>query len=276
MTNIAALVKRAILNIPLGRPSPARIPRSGDAGMAVNCYTTCVFGYTDEPLIVESARGDSLNCRLYDGQRYAIQKDINFDELLKHKWEFTHYHGLNTIVYSGWLDFAIGFLFRAPYVKAWTNFNYDKFSQKIYNRRKLVTKQRIDLLKEVLNAQLNGKDGVSSLSVMSALHSEKWYLHPNREDELHRVDFYLNALVDTGELERIGIDYSISGAGIAAIEGYEEQEIKHSQNIAIQRRMFWLTAVIVLLTLVQAGLVRLPTIIDWSGKLRSQGTTCNL
>ena len=80
------------------------------------------------------------------------------------------------------------------------------------------------------------------------------------------MELYLGSLVDTGELEKVEIDYVITGKGIAAIEGYEEQESKHSKNIFIQLCVLFLTFVIVFLTLVQAGLVKLPTIVDLSGK----------
>jgi len=262
MPNIAASLKRALLEIPLRRPSPDRIPRSGDEGAAVDCYTTRVMRDGDEPLIIESASGSTLNCLEFDGNRYSIESTKEFSELLPYKFEFTHYHGLCTTTYFGWLDLAIGRIFRLPYIKAKLYVWYHNFAQGLYNRRKLVTKQRIDLLKIILDAQVNGHDKLSSLSVMSLIHTDRWYGHPNQEDEHHRIEFYLEKLVETNDLVRNGIDYQISGQGVAAIEIYEEQERQHSENISSQRRMFWLTIVIALLTLVQAGLVKLPPLLD--------------
>ena len=266
MKSIAKAIKRSLLEVPLRRPSPHIIARSGEAGAAVNCYTTRVMRNVGEPLIVESANGDELNCLEYDGNRYSIEKTVNFDELLDEAFEFTHYHGLVTTTYFGWFDLALGRIFRAPYIKAKIYSIYLSLSQGLYNRRKLVTKQRIDLLKVVLAAQLAGRDKISSLSVMSAIHTERWYLHPNSEAEHHRVKFYLEKLAETNDLVKNSIDYQISGQGVAAIEVYEEQERKHSESIATQRRMFFLTIVIALLTLVQTGLVKLPTLLDWSAQ----------
>jgi hypothetical protein len=266
MKHIPATIKRALLEIPLRRPSPDRVPRSGEQGMAVDCYTVRVFeGDGEEPLIVRSADGDTLNCLEYDGNRYSIESEASFYDLLGRRFEFIHYHGLCTTTYFGWFDLALGRIFRLPYLKAWIHTKYHVLSQGIYNRRKLVTKQRIDLLKVILDAQLNGRDRISSLCVMSLIHTDKWYLHPNQEDEHHRVEFYLDALVETNDLKANGIDYQITGQGIAAIELYEEQERKHSESIASQRRMFWLTIVIALLTVVQAGLIKLPPLLNLSG-----------
>lgn len=257
-----ASVKRVLLDIPLRRTCPDRIPRSGDAGAAVDCYSTRVIRGEDDYLIVRSAEGDICDCLEWDGDRYSIETKVQFDELLKHRFEFVHFHGLCTTTYSGWLDLALGRIFRLPYIKAKIHFAHQNLAQGLYNRRKLVTKQRIDLLKVILAAQLNGRDKLSSLSVMSLIHTDKWYLHPNHEDEHHRVKFHLEKLAETKDLIKNGIDYQITGQGVAAIELYEEQERKHGESISAQRRMVWLTVLIALLTLVQAGLVRLPPILD--------------
>ena len=100
---------------------------------------------------------------------------------------------------------------------------------------------------------------------MSLIHTHKWYLHPNKDDQHHRVKVYLDALTQTGDLTGDGFNYKITGQGIAAIEVYEEQERKHAESIGIQRRMFWLTLFIIILTVIQAGLVKLPPLIDLSG-----------
>lgn len=254
--------KRALLAIPLRRPSPDRIPRSGDAAKNVDCYTTRVILDPDNHLIVRSADGDALHCLEWDGTQFSIQSIRDLHDLLKHRFEFTHFYGPWTITYSGWFDLAIGRIFRLPYIRAWVSTKLNAIFQGLYNRRKLVTKQRIDLLKVVLYAQLNGRESVSSLSVMSLIHTDRWYFHPNHEAEHHRVRFYLDALAETKDLIKNGIDYQISGHGIAAIERYEEEERKHSESISSQRRMLGLTLVIVLLTVVQAGLIKLPSLLD--------------
>jgi hypothetical protein len=264
MMKIIATAKRSLLEIPLRRPALDRIARSGEAGAAVNCYVTRVMRTAGDPLIVESAHGDTLDCLAYDGDRYSIQTQVQFADVLGEPFEFTHYHGWYTITYYGFFQLAVGRIFRIPYIRAALHRAYDRFAQSWFNRRKLVTKQRIDLLKIVLSAQLSGRDKVSSLSVMSLIHTDRWYLHPKHESEHHRVQFYLEKLAETKDLAKNGIDYQITGQGVAAIELYEEQERKHSESILAQRRMLWLTVVILLLTVVQAGLVRLPPLLDFT------------
>lgn len=262
----SAFIKRFLLNIPLSRPSPDRVPRSGEEGAAVDCYSTRVLRGDGDHLLVRSVAGDICNCLEWDGHSFSIESQIRFTDLLTHPFEFTHFHGFDTITYSGWTDLALGRVFRLPYIKAWLHSTYHRLAQGFYNQRKLVTKQRIDLLKVILSAQLNGRDEVSSLSVMSLIHSDRWYMHPQHDDEHNRVKFYLDTLVETKELIKKGIYYEITGAGVAAIELYEEQERKHGESISMQWRMFLLTMVIALLTLVQTGLVKLPPILDFTNR----------
>lgn len=261
---ILSIIKRALLGIALRRPSPNRIPRSGDEGAAVNCYTTRVFTGDDKALIVCSANGNSLECLEYDGDRYSINATHDFEALIDNKFEFIHYHGLYTTTYFGWWDFAVGTIFRVPYIKAWIHSTHSKISQTIYNRKKLITKQRMDILKTVLNAELNGQEEISSLVIMTLMYDIRWYLHPNHDEQHHRIELYLDALAETEHLNKSQMHYKITGYGIAAIELYEEEERKHSESISTQRKMLWLTVVIAALTIVQAGLIKLSPILDLS------------
>ena len=262
--NLSKKIKKYLLNVALQRPAPQRIPRSGLKGEAVNCYVVRVFNGNDvDALIIEPSNGYKLSCQQFDGERYSIKSEHTFDALLERQFEFTHFHGLNTTTYIGWLDFAWGTVSRVPYIKTWLLNTKSKISQFIFNHRKLITKQRIDLLKIILDSQLNGINIVSSLSVMTLIHTDKWILHPNWTEQHNRVEFYLDALAETNELTKISGNYSITGQGIAAIERYEEEERKHSEAMASQRKMFWLTLAIVALTLVQAGLVKLPVLLDF-------------
>ena len=97
---------------------------------------------------------------------------------------------------------------------------------------------------------------------MTPLYTDKWVFHPDQDSERRKLKFYLESLVDTGELKIVNYKYVLTGHAVRAIEEYEEQERKHTENVKIQRRMFWLTLAIALLTLVQAGLVKLPPFID--------------
>jgi hypothetical protein len=112
---------------------------------------------------------------------------------------------------------------------------------------------------------LDGQNEHELLELMTDLHSIKWVLHPRGDAEHRKLEFYLDALVDTGELKKINYKYILTGLALRAIEENEEQERKHTANLKMQWRMVLLTLVIAGLTLVQSGLVKLPALLDWTG-----------
>lgn len=124
-------------------------------------------------------------------------------------------------------------------------------------------------MRKIIYVILDGNAEHESLDLMTDLYTIKWVLHPQGEPQHQKLEFYLDSLVATGELEKVKNKYVVSGKALRTIEEYEEQERRHTENVKMQWRMFWLTLAIVVLTLVQAGLVKLPALID----LTSQANT---
>lgn len=258
------IVRGHLLKFALARVAPDRVPRSGPEGERVDAYIVRAELDGSHPIIVQSIDGDRVKCLEYDGQRYGKDSERSLDSVLGGEIEVIHYHGLAQTTYTGWRDFAVGRIFRLPYIKAWFHFKTESFDQYLFNRRQLVTKQRTDLLKAVLNAQLNTGRAPSSIDVMIQIHSIKSVLHPEYESHVERVELYLDAFVQTGELSKNGIDYAITGKGIAAIEAHEERSRRHMEAISVQKRMAWLTLMIAGLAAIQAGLIKLRPLIDLS------------
>ena len=91
-----------------------------------------------------------------------------------------------------------------------------------------------------------------------ALYSIKWFSHPQATEAQQRLEFYLELLVQTGELKKVH--------ALRAIEAHEAQERKHTENVKIQSRAFWVLVAVAALTVVQAGLIKLPPFPDFSPK----------
>lgn len=260
--NVPRNLRRKLLGFALAKAAPDRVPRSGPDAESVDAYVVRAELRSANPVIVKSITGNDVECLEYNGQRYATKSVRSIDSILSDEVEVIHYHGLAQTTYFGWSDFAIGHIFRMPYIKAWFHFRTESFEQYLFNKRKLVTKQRIELLKAVLDTQLNTGRAPSSIDVMVKLYSVKSVLHPDYERLEEEIELYLDAFVQTGELSKQSISYHITGKGIAAIEAFEEQSLRHGEAISVQRRMFWLTAVIAALAAIQAGLVKLKPLID--------------
>ncbi|MCG8324299.1 MAG: hypothetical protein MI673_02200, partial [Thiotrichales bacterium] len=76
---------------------------------------------------------------------------------------------------------------------------------------------------------------------------------------------YLDSLVESGELQKVNDEYVVTGAAISTIEKYEEEERRHAEAVKLQSRMFWLALIALFFAIVQTSIVKLPTLIDFSG-----------
>ena len=242
----------------------SRIPRSGNSGRKVNCFVVSIDNNSAPYLLVQSLEDESFRCLEWDNDHYSIERNIDLKWLNLKELVIIHYYGLATIQYNGLIDYLINQALFLPYIKIHTKRILEYTNQFHFNKKKLVTKQRNELLKLLLELSLEGESKHSPPDLMSGLYSLRWVLHPDGERVLSQLEFHLDALVDTGELARSGGAYVLTGFGVRAITEYEEQERKHTENVKMQSRTLWLTTIITLLTLIQAGLIKLPTLIDLS------------
>lgn len=266
MNPLAQRLCKLTLTKVLGRACESRIPRSGEEGARVNCFVTSIDRSTEPYLIVLDLVDNDLNCIEWDGTRYSIERTVPLSSLSLSEFRITHYYGHSEIQYFGLLDFIRNRVLPLPYLKIHVLRRLSSVDQYFFNKKKLVTKQRTDLLKFLIERALDGKTEHRPLALMTDLHSIKWILHPHGEEEQRKLEFYLDALVETGELRKVNYEYVLTGFALRAIEEYEEQERKHTENVKMQWRTFWLTLAIVGLTVVQAGIIKLPALVDWTAK----------
>ncbi len=250
----------------LGKACESTIPRSGEEGAKVNCYVTAIDKGAEPYLIVLGVSEGQLECIEWNGSRYEIERQLPLATFRLADFSITHYYGLSSVEYRGIIDFVLNRLTGWPYLKIHVVRLLDHLGQYIFNKKKLYTKQRIELLKFLVERALDGQTEHNPLDLMTGLYTMRWFLHPQGEQKQHRVEFYLKSLVETGELEHINYKYVVTGKALGTIEEYEEQERKHTENVKMQWRMFWLTVAVAIGTIIQAGLVKLPPIIDLTTK----------
>jgi hypothetical protein len=253
-----------LLKAALARSCPDRVPRSGAAAKRVNCFSVFIDKNTEPYLLVRSVLGEDLECLEWSGERFDIPKTIPFSDVPEKELSVTHFYGYSEVQYSGFRDFVLGRVLRVPYVKIHVVRTINSVDQYFFNKRKLVTKQRIDLLRFLVAEHLDGRSIESHTVLMTGLYSAKWLMHPERDLQSTKLRFYLDSLVATGELEWRDGGYQMTGMALHTIETYEEQERKHTENVKSQRAMIFLTLAVVFLTAAQAGLIKFPTLLDLS------------
>ena len=110
----------------------------------------------------------------------------SFAELEPLQWRITHYVGLAEVRYDGLGDLVYTRLVPWPYVKIWLFKRYYRLDQYRFNKKRLVTKQRVDLLRLLIAKKYEGQEEWSDLDLMTELYSMRWVMHPDQESQQER------------------------------------------------------------------------------------------
>ena len=254
----------------------SRIPRSGAAGANVNCFVLAIDNNESPFFIATEISGDQISGLEWDGNSYANETILTVQEIENKNLRITHYYGLCEITYKGICDAAFHYTTKWAYIKIWLHKKLDSISQYLFNKKKLVTKKRIELLNFMMDSQLDRSHaGISFHQLMTGLYSINWILHPAREEQERRLELYLESLVNSGEISQINHEYVVTGSAISAIERYEEEERRHTEAVKLQKRMVLLTLILVFTALVQSGVIKLPVLIDLTQKSQQEESTYN-
>lgn len=261
-----------VLNRVLSRACPSTVHRSGTEGEQVNCFTT-TYSDTDDPYMVLLSRtGDHVSGLEFDGQNYKTPKTISLDAINPKRLAVTHFYGLDEVVYRGARDVAMGLVLGWPYGKIHLHRISGRLRQRLFNTRSLPIRQRLDILRDVLAASEGRTDGVSALDLMSHRHGYRWAGHPNWKAHHDALEFHLELLSDSGELRKSHDGYRPTGLALKTLEESEEQDRKHSANIRVQVLLALLAVVTSAAAVVQAGLVKLPPLVDWTEHAKKEDT----
>lgn len=244
----------------------SRIPRTGEEGENVNCFVVAV-DHGREPYFVATRFEDNLLVGVqWNGTSYSDAHSITVEEFSKGNIRITHYYGLSEVSYSSVYDLAWNMITKYVYLKIHLYRHFSTAYQYFFNKKKLVTKKRMDLLQFMMSDQIDREhNGIRILDLMTKLYSINWVLHPSADEQEKKLEMYLSSLVDSGDLDKINGEYVVTGKAISTIERYEEEERRHVESVKLQKRMVGLTILLALVAIVQSGLVKLPVILDLTG-----------
>jgi hypothetical protein len=266
---IRKLFYRWLLPVLLSRACESRIPRSGDAGARVNCFVVSLDKNGEPFFIATEYDANVLRGLSWDGSSYSDEHTVALEDIGNYELRITHYYGLATVTYYSIFDFAFHHVTRLEYLKIRFVRYIEATHQYFFNKRKLVTKKRMELLEFMVNDQLDREhNGIGVIDLMTKLYSINWVLHPSADEQQQKLELYLESLVESlvesGELQNINHEYVVTGRAISTLERYEEEERRHAEAVKLQRKMVLLTILLVLMAMVQAGLIKLPPLLDFS------------
>jgi hypothetical protein len=277
---IKKLLLKWLLPKLLAKKSPQRIPRSGKAGESMDCYSIYLGNEAGRPVYMVDSYNQTTEqltvFSLNENNTYAIQETLSLDDALRHGLSVYHYYGLYELHYTHIYYLTLNILTKYNEIRVRLHIAWDKIIQSLFNKKKkLYTKDSIELLRFMLERQLKGAtslsnswggsevQGIRVFSLMTELHTHRWINHPNSASEKARLQLHLDSLATSGELKKDSDQYFVQGKALKTLEQHEENDRRHKDATRIQRGILLLTFIIALAGAVQAKLVPLPPIVEW-------------
>ena len=133
--------------------------------------------------------------------------------------------------------------------------------------------ERHELLKVIVDCHIKSvpHEGINLIDLMTKLYSINWIDHPEGGEQREKLRLYLDSLVDSGDLTKSNLIYYVNSKAIMTIAKYEEEERRHMDIVKLQKKMVIINRFLVLLTIcivffamIQAGVIKLPVLLDLS------------
>lgn len=272
MTHLDRFLLSFVLPRVLSRACPEMVRRSGPEGMKTDCFNTFIPAGARPSMVVRSITGTTVEVWESDGQRHVVPATIELADIDPKTLEVTHFYGLDKVRYEGADQVALGLLTRWPY--AWLQFLRlrNAIGQRRFNSRPLVLGERLDVLRDVVNATARGTDAVDALDLMSHRWGYRWADHPKWTDYQQRLNKQLALLAESGELatnDHFG--YRPTGLGARTLDDRKDAARKHGSNWWVQAVLVLVTVVGVVFAAAQSGFLKLPTVLDWTPAKAASG-----
>jgi hypothetical protein len=258
-------VTKWILKRLLNKPCPVQIPRNGESGKQINCYSISIYEGDSPIMLVNSIESRGITGSHFEGGGFRTEAIIPFSLYLGLRLKIEHYHGLVTHTYQGVWDYILHewtWFYKLQSIYALAKHYVPQY---FFNKKKLQLPQRMKILESIIAKQSEEPHkSFSSLDLMSYMYSIRWYLHPQRTEMRKRMDLYLSSFKASGELKTHGssFDFIITGKAIATLEQYQIETARAKSAKSANSWMLKLTAILAFFAAFQSGLIVSPAWID--------------
>lgn len=227
------------------------IPRSGEDGENVNCYSIALYDEEIPYLMLGSMDAESGEIQAYrwagsrDRGRFEEEVVVTLDHIREYTIKIRHYYGLGDVLYTGALDYIYGKVFMFPYMQINAARAWYAIRNFMFMRKGLTAKNRWKVLKLMLEEQTKrgAQSGMSDMEVLELVHSYSWIIHPNANEVMNTMRLHLDSFVDSGELAYDGRTFTVQGRAVATIEQREQVRRRSVRNFFLAVIPIFLTAV---------------------------------
>ncbi|QSX33779.1 hypothetical protein JYB87_00550 [Shewanella avicenniae] len=244
-------ISRHLLKSLLNKPAPDRIPRSGEEALSIDCNVV-YFRSLDNSwtLLCDGICPKGVTGKYWLDNKEFGRISIPFYLMGDYELDITHFYGRYDLRYGSIAQYFWEGLIPVDKAKILIG----KGSQFLFNKKELVRSERIEVLKVILEKELDqGQHEISAVSLSTLLYTEKWVFHPDKSRQLRYNDLLLHSLHESGDLVKTQYGFKLCSKALVTIAQYEEDQKKHRENISQAKSMKWLTVALVVVGLIQAS-----------------------
>jgi hypothetical protein len=245
-------ISKHILKSLLDKPAPDRIPRSGEKALSVDCNVVYFRSFNKSwTLLCDEVFPEGVTGIYWANNEGFGRVSIPFYLMADYELDITHFYGRYDLRYGSITQYFWEGI--VPVNK--TKILIGKGSQFLFNKKELVRSERIEVLKVILEKELDQRQyEISSVALSTLLYTEKWVFHPDKSRQLRYNDLLLRSLHESGDLEKTQYGFRLSSKSLVTIAQYEEDQKKHRENISQAKSMKWLTVALIFVGLIQASI----------------------
>lgn len=242
-----------------------RISLMHDAAIHYDFYNVSMVRGEDSWLF-ETYTGSKIIARKWNGERYAQLCEFDKQHFRPEEFRVRHYYKAQEFDYDTLRHLWSKDVFNR--IKGTIRKRTMSFSQYLYNRQKVQIRDRMEILQFLVERRMSGmSDGLHTISVVRHKFTDKFVYHPDKDTYIASTEFYLDSLVESGDVNKQNFEYTASDKALTTIENHIKSELREKHDKYIKN----ITAIVTLLAFIFAGLSTWGTLIQaeilpkWSG-----------
>lgn len=266
------------------RPTDSAIPRSGDKAKSVNCHV--VFLTHEDIKGNEGALFDSydrinkaLTVRTRESSSKAYKNKTTVSLKGIKSMEVTHFYGHYDLKYDSYWQWVFEGRTKWDTFKVWAYYrhknNITRFAS--YFSKMNMTNGRMEVLKHAVDLKVK-HDSRESFSfrdqfqfsiydIATSMYGSSFLYRADTEEFQSTLKICLDSLLVEGDLDKgYSIYYKVGKSAMKTLDEYERDNTRHKDSRLLSNGMFFLTAILALSALIQAGLIKSPVLLDLTGK----------
>lgn len=248
---LAKYLQTLAIRSALRRPAPDIIPSNPEKVRGRNYYTVLLCDSDGTPrFYAQSQSRNGLSGTFFHDNAGGFEASIPWKWASEFEVRITSYfHEWERQDAEPW-KFLLNYYTVKPRIEIYLG----RFSQALFNRRKLVRGDRILVLRLFLHETLrNDKFEVGPSGVLQKMYGFRWMHHPDSVRTMQYYRLVLDSLVASEDLKQSDSRYKLAPKALWSLAKFEEENRKHRDSMRSQWILASLTFGLILVGLIQAA-----------------------